>query len=391
LKIGIKKMMVLGGSVLLSGILGELILQNRMPDAAVFFVQKPNAKMIFRPDPKIMPGIFGPSHYQTNFMGLRGDMPLAKGFNILAIGGSTTEDVYLDQSEAWTQVLQKRLNEQIPGTKFWVGNAGKSGMDAWDHQLVVGHIPPQIKNLGLIIILVGVNDLARSLKYSQGKTLPVLSETQRYHRNFYLRAPQNAELPFYKKSGYWRLGRILKNAFVLKKTKRKNLVLGENAANIQRWRKHRKGAQEIIDTLPNLRFALKEYAMHLNHIIDVAQKQKISLLMVTQPVLWEAPLPFELNELIWMGGIGNYQEDPNQRYYSVSALEKGMALFNGELIRICQLRKTPFLDLAPLLEKNSTHFYDDCHFNELGAKVVARALVEFLIANQPGPWSIKTN
>ena len=52
--------------------------------------------------------------------------PLRINYRILTLGGSSTECLVLDQTEAWPQLLQDRLNETNK-YQVWVGNAGQSG------------------------------------------------------------------------------------------------------------------------------------------------------------------------------------------------------------------------------------------------------------------------
>jgi len=52
-------------------------------------------------------------------------------------------------------------------------------------------------------------------------------------------------------------------------------------------------------------------------------------------------------------------------------------------LRICQERRVECLDLAPLLEKDTTVFYDDVHFNESGARKVAQAVSRYVLEREP--------
>ncbi len=58
-----------------------------------------------------VPGVSGQSRYLTSSLGIRG--PEFNGNNneyrILAIGGRTTENAYLDQDETWTLLLGEML------------------------------------------------------------------------------------------------------------------------------------------------------------------------------------------------------------------------------------------------------------------------------------------
>ena len=71
--------------------------------------------------------------------------------------------------------------------------------------------------------------------------------------------------------------------------------------------------------------------------------------------------------------------DPErQAYYATTALARGMAAFNAELLSACREHGIDCLDLAALLPADTTVFYDDLHFNEAGARAVAREMTGFL-------------
>src|SRR6185503_10261687 len=85
------------------------------------------------PDPEILHGIHGPSRFRVSSLGFRGDEDPGEGaLALLALGGSTTECLYLDQAEAWPALLEDELARAL-GRKVWVANAGRSGRTTRDH------------------------------------------------------------------------------------------------------------------------------------------------------------------------------------------------------------------------------------------------------------------
>ena len=91
-----------------------------------------------------MPGIEGPSLYSTNAIGVRGDPYAPEGrFNLLAIGGSATQCKYLDDSEAWPYLVQRKLNGEGREVRVWVGNIGRSGHGLVEHLLHLSLFVPQ--------------------------------------------------------------------------------------------------------------------------------------------------------------------------------------------------------------------------------------------------------
>jgi hypothetical protein len=90
--------MMLGGMLvaLLIVEIGVRVMSRNTP----YTVMSPNASWEFEPAPGAMPGIEGVSVYAMNEDGVRGDPFDPDNDNILAIGGSTTQVRYLDDSEA---------------------------------------------------------------------------------------------------------------------------------------------------------------------------------------------------------------------------------------------------------------------------------------------------
>jgi hypothetical protein len=81
-------------------------------------------------------GIKGENKFSTNNMGFRGDYlvrPKPKDeFRIFMLGGSTTECIYLDDSQSINAVLQNELRTMTDKSAK-VYNAGKSGDASDDH------------------------------------------------------------------------------------------------------------------------------------------------------------------------------------------------------------------------------------------------------------------
>jgi hypothetical protein len=177
---------------------------------------------------------------------------------------------------------------------------------------------------------------------------------------------------------------------ILKKVKR-TVFQRDTQSNVQdtagkiyvTWRQHRQQATEIRNELPDLSSALEEYKKNINMMIDIAQANTIRLIFMTQPTIWNSSLSEDLNALLWLGGIGNFQKESGKVYYSVDALEKGIEKYNHTLLRVCQERQVECIDLSSVLEKDTTVFYDDIHFNERGARKVAKIISNYLLGHGP--------
>ncbi|MCI0665305.1 MAG: GDSL-type esterase/lipase family protein [Acidobacteria bacterium] len=327
-----------------------------------------------------MPGISGDSVFSTNSNGIRGDeLTSQHSYRIMAIGGSTTLCLYLDQSETWTSLLQENLNRHNSNHQVWVGNGGLSGMNANHHVVALQHLPLKELKVDTVIVLTGINDLIKRLTRDKDYA-PISLDNPTDKRDLLAEtftgtydAYQNDVI--YKRTAIWQL---------LRRTKR---IMTMSAAHIEdehgsiyvTWRAHRQQASEIRNELPDLSSALEEYARNINKMIDIAQEKSAHLIFMTQPTMWKQDLPENLASLLWFGGIGDFQKEPGKPYYSVVTLEKGIKAYNETLLQVCQNRQIDCLDLASILNKDTSVFYDDAHFNEGGARKIAQALSEYML------------
>jgi hypothetical protein len=134
----------------------------------------------------------------------------------------------------------------------------------------------------------------------------------------------------------------------------------------------------MLDELPELGPALKEYSTNLEAIIALARAQSIRVILMTQPTLWRGDLSKAAIDSLWLGGIGDFQLQRGNPYYSVAALTNGMRQFNEALLDVCHRHQGECLDLAGKIPKDSTVFYDDAHFTEHGAQRVAEEVSRYL-------------
>jgi hypothetical protein len=83
-----------------------------------------------------VPGIEGVQRVTTDEKGFRVIPPVdyaaKRGLRVFAIGGSTTEEIGLDDRATWTHLLQENLEERL-GRDVEVINTGVAGIRARHH------------------------------------------------------------------------------------------------------------------------------------------------------------------------------------------------------------------------------------------------------------------
>lgn len=357
----------------LAAVLAELVLEVVLVIASPaaerswpWYVWPPNHSVLTNP-PKLV-GVTPPGEFTTNSRGIRGpEFSDRDRVRILCVGGSTTECMYLDDSKAWPQVLCDLLAEQTPGV--WVGNVGRSGLTAPDHATLFEHLP----EAGLAeywLVLCGGNDLGhrvrgrfdRHASHSFGRTFvhrrPGLSFPLRrpFHRNLYL---------------HYLLEDLRTRLRVVFKTGRADAIVYQDLRgdwiDLRRKLREPGTAKLPAEELPRW---LDEYEEALMRMIRRARREGKTLVFATQPVLWADQMSEE-NVALCLGSQNRQGE-----WFSLAELARGVDLYNQRTRDVCKREKVRYVDLAKLLPKSTEVFYDDLHFNESGARLVARRLAE---------------
>ncbi|MCA9435603.1 MAG: SGNH/GDSL hydrolase family protein [Candidatus Omnitrophica bacterium] len=384
-----RALLVLGGCLFALAV-AEVTLRLAFPLPSGNFIHRPNLVRTFRPSPGVMPGVEGESEFRVNSLGIRGsEIPKGKTHRILAIGGSTTECLYLDQTEAWPALLEERLNASVSTPEVWIGNAGKTGVSTREHRLQIPILLDDIKRIDRVILLAGVNDLLLRLavddRYDPDFVVKPGSREFLMSRAFDMVRPATDvhRVPFFPRR-FIGLSLQLFGSLLGYQEKETPMHLVEDEAGRlyierRRFRKNRMGTR---DTLPDLSTGLREFGKNLTDCIQAAKDRKVDIVLVSQPVLWSDTLTPDQEDLLWTGGVGSISGE-NLEYYSTSALAAGMQKYNDRMKELATKESIPFYDLAEHLPKDTTVFYDDCHFNEQGAERVADQLTEFLLAELP--------
>lgn len=355
-------------SLLFAALLGFLLLEvaaRNMPvEEAAFHLRQPSHQWIFRPNPAVFSGLSPESRYTTNREGVRGPEmpPRDDAARILCLGGSTTECLYLDDAKTWTHLLMQELNARGSVKRVWVGSAGASGYASDAHAAFVKS-SPLMNQIDVLVVLVGVNDLAKSLA-NEGTDVAAGGEVRR---------PELIGRPL------WRRSRAVIEAGVLVKRVRQRLTQGSIAyedvdgkSYVER-RLRRRSARESDDTTRLLEGnpVFDQYTRNIHGMIAACRGAGVRPIFVTQPVLWTENMSEQARDLLWFG----WREDGS--HLSVSSLRGLMNRYNTALRETCATEGVECIDLSSM-DGHIEWFYDDCHFNEAGAREVARLISERL-------------
>lgn len=388
-------LVALGIATFVGVLIAEVALRAFYPKTTRHYVLPANDSRVLSPIEEAVPGVSSEARYATSSIGIRGDeMADADGYRILAIGGSTTQNTYLDQTKTWTLAVGDRLNQLDGAPATWAGDVGRSGHTARSHVLQLERLVPELPRIDAVVMLVGVNDLTNALRmgWAYERPAPLTDPTalEAQVRVAFLQVPGGLHeretqygdegVPFFKRTAVYQLLRLVRNNVRDSRGGTQQDLFGSTYV---RWRDHRAQASALHDSLPDLAGATAEYRSHLTRIARSANELDVRLIFVTQPTLWREDLSKEDAALLWLGGIGDFQGVPGMEYFTPAALAEAMDAYNEVLLDVCRTEAVECFDLAAALPKTTDVFYDDVHFTEAGAEQVTDLLYDYLATRPP--------
>ena len=297
---------------------------------------------------------------------------------ILAFGGSTTEELYLDWPDSWTGQLQALLNNSEltdSTTRWWIGNIGKSGSTARSNVLQAHHILPNLPQLDAILWFVGINDTYYML--GAGYT-PIYSvEAER-------------RLAFY----YWPAGdswwehlamyRLLQEGMTYLYRSERGVVQTDRGEWLLARRRARQSAfdnNNVIRKMPDITPYLSTYKATLNAMLDVAKSHKTRLIIMTQQSLWSQNPKPDIEGMLHTGGLG----PPSQwranetSFFAPGILQNSLEQLNEMAMSVCRESEAECVDIATFFPKDKNFFYDDVHLSREGAKQISHLVFDYLV------------
>jgi lysophospholipase L1-like esterase len=321
-----------------------------------------------------MPGITEPSEFTANSLGVRGpEVDLASmDLRFLCVGGSTTECLYVTDRLSWPWRVQDQLAKTL-GKKVFVGNAGKSGQLTPHHDYLLNHYR-HVKLYDCVLLLAGYNDMGSLVLGSRSFDGQLRD------------APEDTLTPGFEGRPYYRRSALLQRLAPLVRPSRPTRWRAQDPRGdwLEAERQRRRDMwkmKPLHEPSPHLSLGCAIYRASLKKIITTCRDHEQEIILLTQPTLYRKDLPEDLQRLLWMNNsIGAY---------SVAALAEMMDAFNQTMRDVCREEGVDCIDLAAKLPRDTTVFYDDCHFNISGCDKVARIITDFLAAKYEASKSVK--
>lgn len=290
-----------------------------------------------------LPGISGKQVMTTDERGFRVtkkiDYDSSETFRIFTIGGSTTEQIRLDDHATWSYHIQNYLSKKRE-QEVEVINTGVSGLRVKHHVATLENILDLHPDV--VIFLVGVNDWNWHIKDAFLNKGPL--------RNF-LRLREKL---FLRES---LVGRLILSQFISLKAKLgSGLEYGDyythQRDSLNREVKHSFFPEEVHP----------QYTKELLRLADICEANDLPCAFVTQPNGYQGEAKEDYKKGFWM-------TPPNQDYaVQFESMVHIAKLYNDHLLQFTKEKGLHVCDIANELSPTFENFYDDCHFNTLGSK-----------------------
>lgn len=361
-------------------LLAEAYVRLTYFDEAYILIQ-PDMKLQFTPLEGIMPGVEGTSFFTTDHHGIRTTEPYdtlsEETYKILTIGGSTTEVLYLDDSETWQSRIQAL--GRADGRDVWVGSVGRAGDKAVEHYFALRYFVPQYK-FDLVIMMIGINDVALVLRNPESErhinamSIPYVldhpNEQALIFDSFY-------KAPYHRisaKTGIAAYDYFVREIEPLIWREESVFVEDQVGSHYQLRRDLWQKSPPVLDELPAVfEPSLATYRENLEWIIEEAARQGIPLVLVNQPTAWSADMPPEFEQYLWLIQYGDRLKSIAR--YTLPVMIEAMARYNAVMAQVCaEHAEITCVDLASQMNGDTTFFYDDVHFNEAGARRVGELI-----------------
>jgi lysophospholipase L1-like esterase len=246
-----------------------------------------------------------------------------------------------------------------------VGNAGRSALFTIHHDYLLRHYAPASK-FNWVIVLCGANDLGALLRDDyEGWANHVAEDTLR----------QSDTGLYYRRSAISKLVQLVVTGIPFLATRDENDVYQDASGLFLIQRRHERQLvlkrRTVTHAPPFLSRALHVYCKNLRKIIRTCRTRNQHLVLMTQPTLYDNEMPEHLRTLL--------VEHLIEYAYSEEALARMIDAFNRALLAVCRSDGVDCIDLASMLSRDTSTFYDDWHFNEAGCDKVAQIVSDFLV------------
>lgn len=345
----------------------QALVQHVVPASGDFRTLQPNTDMTIDVQGGL-PGISGKQHITTDEKGFRTTKPIDYEANdtlrIFAMGGSTTEDIYLDDRSTWThrlqQVLTNKLNREVE-----VINTGLSGTRARNHLATMKNILQY--NPDILIFMIGINDWNHHI--SRNFSENVVHEDVSLRERHYLRKTPLGRLLIGGMESINKGSEHTEASYIGADGDdwpRLNVTHGEyytdQRGSLSRETRH---SFKPVEVYPEFKDVLERISL-------LCREQSLSCVFVTQANGYNEIADGEFRKGFWM-------TPPNEDYtLDFESMVHIASLYNNHLLGFSSRHQHTSCDIAKDMPPSYELFIDECHFNTKGAARVADLIANCL-------------
>jgi lysophospholipase L1-like esterase len=276
---------------------------------------------------------------------------------VVAIGGSTTRDAYVDPPMRYPRVLEAILNERTGTGRFQVLNAG---MDWWtskhSHINYVTYLRAWTPDVA--VVMHGVNDLYRSFSPPRFSVGPYDSQWS----HFYGPAIRGARPGTLLGSllGSWSMSELDRRWYA-------------------RWRYQ----QQDYDL--SAFKSLDDFEFNLRSLTRTLKADGVRVILLTEPSLYKSNMNPQETARLWFPSMYGVQAAGvwARLVPSADAMARAMAAYGQVVLRVGAEEGVEVLDLAERFPKTLEYLGDDVHYTERGSELVAREVARILAEPKP--------
>ncbi|MEE2745491.1 MAG: GDSL-type esterase/lipase family protein [Pseudomonadota bacterium] len=287
--------------------------------------------------------------YTRDKHGLRGNYGGdPKNIDILVLGGSTTNERFLDDKSTWVAQLGQRFFES--NHMFTIVNAGVEGQSTRGHIASFDLWFPNIPGLRprYVIGYIGINDIAVGKDREQYDYMQSPDPVRRFRQ--YL----------VNHSVFYNHIRRFRGILLARKTR---LNHGANSYKLGKWVPVVKQI-DLTQLKSDIKMQLNSYEERLRHLAQKIVKFGAEPIFVTQTRGDYRLKGKELYVLVDRGSTST-------RFGPTDRGMRQMALFNNITLSVCKDLDIFCIDLANDLKFKETDFYDSVHTTPAGSKKIA--------------------
>ena len=291
----------------------------------------------------------GSIRYTRDEHGFRGPYDDVSSIDVLTLGGSTTNQLYVDDDKTWQSQMRRLFSDQ--GKSITVVNAGVDGQSSRGHIVVFDRWFSQVEGLQarFIIVYAAINDIALkgAAKYDDMRSPDPMRQMAAWIKN---------------KSAIYELYKTFKGMYAARDAA---VIHGSGVlvdAKWERWQRR----DAPIDVLPEFSEQLASFEDRLRRLADRIREFGAEPVFVTQPSA-EYRLDGE-----WIL-LPTVKDTPSLAPNVVTLLS-----FNKVVMQTCMAVKAICVDVAGIVEFGDGDFYDRIHNTDKGAQKIGQYLFEAL-------------